>query len=391
MVLVEPGQCPDAVRRQEFALVQHVAKRVAQLVRIHNREEPALTISRSAHASNVGGQVVAVFDKPVEPALEIWQAVEQFRLQGLHREERNQSHHGADLHRFALAVRQVQHVVEETVLIVPHGLFAVTAMAHGVGDVEEVLPEFAGDIFIHRIFTGEFQSDGQHVERVHGHPGRAVGLFDVAPGRERRAAVEDANVVEPQEAALEYVHAFRVLAVYPPGEVEHELLENALKERAIAAAVLFLINLVDTPRGPRVDGRIHVTERPFIGRKLSVRMHVPLTEEENELFLREIGIDKREGYTVEREIPRRIPGVFPFVGHGDDVGVEHMRPIAVAAAFAPLGRSGLRRIAAEPVSLHVVIKLLGPEESRERLAQGVAAIGGEGRRSDGSIELIGFL
>src|SRR5438046_10358104 len=111
-------------------------------------------------------------------------------------------------------------------------------MAHGVGDVEEVLPEFAGDIFIHRIFTGEFQSDGQHVERVHGHPGRAVGLFDVALGRERRAAVEAATVVEPQEAAREYVHALRVLAVYPPAEVERTLRESALKARASPGASL---------------------------------------------------------------------------------------------------------------------------------------------------------
>ena len=76
--------------------------------------------------------------------------------------------------------------------------------------------------------------DGQHVERVHRHPARAVGLLEVAARRQRRAAIEHADVVEAQEAALEDVHAFGILAVHPPGEVQQQLLEDALEERAIA-------------------------------------------------------------------------------------------------------------------------------------------------------------
>ena len=48
----------------------------------------------------------------------------------------------------------------------------------------------------------------QHRQAVHGHPSGAVGLFDVAAGGQRLAAVEDADVVEPQEAAFEDVVAF---------------------------------------------------------------------------------------------------------------------------------------------------------------------------------------
>ena len=45
--------------------------------------------------------------------------------------------------------------------------------------------------------------DFQHVLTEEGHPSGAVGLFEVAAGRQRRAAIEDADVVEAQEATLE--------------------------------------------------------------------------------------------------------------------------------------------------------------------------------------------
>ena len=50
------------------------------------------------------------------------------------------------------------------------------------------------------------------------------------PGR----AVERADVVEAEEAAFEDVVAFGVLAVDPPREVDQQLLEDALEERAVA-------------------------------------------------------------------------------------------------------------------------------------------------------------
>ena len=58
----------------------------------------------------------------------------------------------------------------------------------------------------------------------------------IAAGRQRRAAVEHADVVEAEEAALEDVAALGVLAVDPPGEVEQQLVEDALEEREVAAS-----------------------------------------------------------------------------------------------------------------------------------------------------------
>ena len=52
----------------------------------------------------------------------------------------------------------------------------------------------------------------------------------IQPVRQLRVAVEDADVVEAEEAALEDVVAELVLAVDPPVEVEQQLVEDALEE-----------------------------------------------------------------------------------------------------------------------------------------------------------------
>ena len=82
----------------------------------------------------------------------------------------------------------------------------------------------------------ELERDLQHPLAVEGHPRGAVGLFERAAAGQRRGAVEDADVVQPEEAALEEVAAVRVLAVDPPGEVGQQALEDAREEVAVALA-----------------------------------------------------------------------------------------------------------------------------------------------------------
>ena len=127
-------------------------------------------------------------------------------------------------------------------------------------------------------------------------------------------AVEDADVVEPQESAREEVLALRVFAVDPPGEVDQELLEDAREEDAVALSAGGR-DLVDAPGRPRVDGRVDVSEGPLVSRDLPVGMHIPLAQEEDELLLGELRIDPRHRDHVEGEVPRRVPGVLPLVGH----------------------------------------------------------------------------
>jgi hypothetical protein len=55
----------------------------------------------------------------------------------------------------------------------------------------------------------------------------------IAARRQGGAAVEDADVIQPQEAAFEYVSPGTVLAIDPPGEVQEQLLETRLEPLSI--------------------------------------------------------------------------------------------------------------------------------------------------------------
>ena len=126
---------------------------------------------------------------------------------------------------------------------------------------------------------------------------------------------------------MEDVPPLCVFAIYPPGEIQHELVENALEEGDVAGVVrvlrttLFAVHLEHAPGRPGMDGRIHVTEGPLVGGELAIRVHIPFAREQNELALCELGINHRQRDAMEGEIPRGVPRVFPFVGHGDDVRI----------------------------------------------------------------------
>ena len=145
-------------------------------------------------------------------------------------------------------------------------------------------------------------------------------------------------------------------------------MKDALQERAVAfAAILFLVNLVDLIRRPGMHRRIHIAERPLVSGDLPVGMHVPLAQHEHQLLLGKFRIHHRQRHAVKRQIPCRIPGILPLVGHGDDVGVVQMRPVGIAPV-QPLGRRRrLPRISVEP-GIHVVgVKLLAPQHAGEGL------------------------
>ena len=219
-----------------------------------------------------------------------------------------------------------------------------------------MLEELGRHVLVGGILARELERHLQHRDAVEGHPGRAVGLLEDATARQRPRAVEDADVVEAEEAAAEEVVALAVLAVHPPGKVEAHLLEDALQEQPVAPAARPR-HLVDAPGGPGVHRRVHVGERELVGRQLPVGVHVPLAREEHELFLGEGGIDAREGDHVEREVPGGVPGIFPGVGQRQHVAVVEMPPVGVAAAAAARGWRWLRRVAVEPVLDDVVEEL----------------------------------
>src|SRR5882762_10916297 len=97
-----------------------------------------------------------------------------------------------------------------------------------------MLEKLGGDVFVDMVLEGELERDAHQVERVHRHPGGAVGLIDIAAGRQRRAAVEKTDIVEAEKPALKDVVSFDVLAVDPPGEVEHQFVEDTFEKGPVA-------------------------------------------------------------------------------------------------------------------------------------------------------------
>ena len=290
-------------------------------------------------------------------------------------EQRNQPDHRAQPHGDFLPGRHGKHVVEEIVLIVPEPDALAAHVGHRFGDVEEVLQELDGHVLVDRIALAELDRHAQHVDAEHRHPGGAVGLLDVPPGGQRPRPVEHADIVEAEEAALEDVQALRVLAVHPPGEVQQQLVEDALQEIEVAGAAVLFAVVLEHPHGrPGVHGRIDVAERPFVGRQFAVRIHQPHAAQQLELPLGELGVDQGQRGAMECEVPRREPGIFPLVRHGHDVGGDEMTPIGVAAVLAAFGRRRLQRIAVEPLPHVEIVELLVPQHPGKGLALDAAHV-----------------
>src|SRR5215472_4498599 len=157
----------------------------------------------------------------------------------------------------------MQYVVEELVLFVPQRDPFSRDVIERLGNVEEVLEKFGGDVLVRAVLPRYFQSDHEHVQAVHAHPGGPIRLLKVSTGGQRRAAVENTNVVQPQETALKHIVPLAVLAVHPPGEVKQELVEDPLQEVAVGLPGGALLDFIDTPCRPGMDGRIYIPEGPF--------------------------------------------------------------------------------------------------------------------------------
>ena len=111
-----------------------------------------------------------------------------------------------------------QHVVEEAVVLVPERDALAAEVVGGVRDVEEVLEELRRHVL---VATGCCCASSSAIASMFR---QYIAIQLVAsdcarrpPSGSGRGAVEEADVVEAEEAALEDVQPVGVLAVHPPG------------------------------------------------------------------------------------------------------------------------------------------------------------------------------
>jgi len=127
------------------------------------------------------------------------------------------------------AIALAQPIVEKAVLVVPEPV-------HRSCDQGKALKEFHCKVFVGGVVIGEPQCHLQHVEAEFRHPSGAIRLLqDVAIWKHCRT-VERANVVEPEEAALEHVVAACIFSSYPAGEVDQTLV-RARKSKSVPPSI----------------------------------------------------------------------------------------------------------------------------------------------------------
>src|SRR5437773_4172519 len=158
MRAVVARQRADAVRRQELVAIEHVAQHARELRSIDDREQPADAAAGDGLRVEVGAELRPIVDEPLQATHEARQPIDDVRLERLHREERNEPDHRADLQLADFAVG-VQHVIVEAIRLVPQREALAAEVVHGPGDVDEVLEELRSNVLVRRVRLGELQRD----------------------------------------------------------------------------------------------------------------------------------------------------------------------------------------------------------------------------------------
>src|SRR5215469_2368015 len=227
--------------------------------------------------------------------------------------KRQQPYHGTDLQPRGISVGEMKEIVEESILLIPHFVVALADTIHSIGDPGKMFEETVSNLFVHRVGLGKNERNLEHRQAVECHPCRAVRLVEMPAGREFRAPIKYTDVVQSEEPAGKNVSSLRILAIYPPLEVQHQPLEGTFQETNIRTAELRL-NSVEKQSCPGVHRRVHVAEVPFVCGNLTVRMGIQIPKHQQELVFGEIKVHKRERNGVKGQIPRRIPRILPLVG-----------------------------------------------------------------------------
>ena len=104
-----------------------------------------------------------------------------------------------------------------------------------------------------------------------------------------------------------------------------------------------------------------------------------------------VGIDEGQRNAVERQVPGGVPGVFPFVGHGDDVFVIQVPPVAIPTTPAFRWWWRPSGISLQPPAHFIVIKLLTPQQPGKRLPHDLLGIIRQRGGNHRGVELVRFM
>src|SRR5438445_8777062 len=126
--------------------------------------------------------------------------VDHLRVQRLHREKRNQADHGAHFERQRVPVREMQDVIVKAILAVPKLDALAADIVHGPANINKVLEEFAGHVFIGRVFSGQLKAKAKQFRALHPLPALPSRWSDLSSGGSRRAAFKAAAISKTEKA-----------------------------------------------------------------------------------------------------------------------------------------------------------------------------------------------
>ncbi len=92
-------------------------------------------------------------------------------------------------------------------------------------------------------------------------------------------------------------------------------------------------------------------------------MGIQIPQHEEQLVLGEIEVHQRQGNCVKSQVPSGIPGIFPLVGHRDDVAIQHVEPLGIPDIATTAARQRVSVMLLQPLVQIEVVILLAPQHA----------------------------
>ncbi|MBP1779914.1 MAG: hypothetical protein H6Q86_5925, partial [candidate division NC10 bacterium] len=196
-MLVNARDGPNSEGAQEFLLLQQDLQHTTEIGFIQYRSQASIFAAGLQRVMNERHQFRACLEILACGPADLGVFRRELLFENGYCAKGQQPDHRANLQAFGPPVRQAKHIVKEAVFLIPHSEF-LTRPNHTRGDHEKVLDEFHRETDIGRIGHRQLHADLDHVLTEEGHPGGAIGLFQIPAGRQRRGPVEDPDIVQPQ-------------------------------------------------------------------------------------------------------------------------------------------------------------------------------------------------